>query len=155
MSVVDHTRFAIERDFAATPARVFRGWSDLALKKRWTDCHPDLAERTHTLDFRPGGGETVEMRFPAGSVCVVRFHYFDIVPDRRIVYGYSMETDGRTSSVSLVTVEFEPTPAGTRMVFTEQAALLDGAQDIEERVEGTREGFDRLALAIEAMPRRH
>ena len=152
MSAVAHTQFVIERDFLATPARVFRGWSELASKQRWTDCHPDLAERTHTLDFRAGGSETVTMRFPDGGVCVVRFHYFDIVPDRRIVYGYAMERDGRAGSVSLVTVEFEPTAAGTRMVFTEQAALLDEGQDLAERIDGTREGFERLAREIEPAP---
>ncbi len=149
MNAVAHTHFVIERDFLAAPARVFRGWSDLAQKQRWTDCHPDLVERTHTQDFRPGGSETVTMRFPQGGVCIVRFHYFDIVPDRRIVYGYTMETDGRAGSVSLVTVEFEPTPAGTRMVFTEQVALLEDGLDLAERIEGTREGFDRLAREIE------
>lgn len=150
MNAAAHTSFVIERDFPVPPARVFRGWSELALKQRWTDCHPGLAERTHTLDFRPGGSETVTMRFPAGGVCMVRFHYFDIVPDRRIVYGYAMEMDGRPGSVSLVTVEFEPVSTGTRMVFTEQAALLDGGTDLEERIEGTREGFDRLAVELQS-----
>ena len=152
MNAAAHASFVIERDFLAPPARVFRGWSELASKQRWTDCHPDLAERTHTLDFRAGGSETVTMRFPDGGVCAVRFHYFDIVPDRRIVYGYAMEMHGRAGSVSLVTVEFAPTPAGTRMVFTEQAALLEEGQDLAERIEGTREGFDRLAREVEPRP---
>jgi uncharacterized protein YndB with AHSA1/START domain len=152
MNAATHASFVIERDFLAAPSRVFRAWSDLAQKQRWTDCQPGLLERRHTQDFRPGGAEQVTMRFPEGGVCTVRFHYFDIVPDRRIVYGYSMENDGLTGSVSLVTVEFEPTPAGTRMRFTEQAALLEEGQDLAERIEGTREGFDRLAREVEPAP---
>jgi len=52
-------------------------------------------------------------------------------------------------SVSLVTVEFTATDAGTRMVYTEQVAYLDGHQDLEQRIHGTGEGLDRLRLAVE------
>lgn len=148
MNPVAHTSFVIEREFAAPPARVFRGWSTLELKRRWTDCHPDVATRTHTMDFRVGGDEQVEMRFPDGRGSAARFHYFDIVPDRRIVYGYDLAMDGRRVSVSLVTIAFEPFDAGTRMRYTEQVALLDGAADLAERIEGTHEGLDRLARLL-------
>jgi uncharacterized protein YndB with AHSA1/START domain len=142
---VAHTSFMIERDFAAPPARVFRAWSNPELRKRWTDCHPETASRTHTLDFRTGGEERVEMRLAGGGGSSARFHYFDIVPDERIVYGYELEADGRRLSVSLVTVVLQPSPDGTRMSYTEQVVLLDPAAGIAERIEGTHEGFERLA----------
>ena len=39
---------------------------------------------------------------------------------------------------------FEPADIGTRMVFTEQIAFLDGHLSLEERIHGTRELFDLL-----------
>jgi uncharacterized protein YndB with AHSA1/START domain len=52
--------------------------------------------------------------------------YRDIVRDRRIVYTYDMFVDGIRISVSVATAEFAPKGDGTRPVFTEQGAFLDG-----------------------------
>lgn len=145
---VAHTSFVIEREFTAPPARVFRAWSTPELRSRWTDCHPGVVSRTHALDFRPGGEERVDMRLPGGGTSMARFHYFDIVPGERIVYGYELESDGRRLSVSLVTVVFAPSPVGTKMTYIEQLALLEGGADVAERIEGTHEGFDRLGRLI-------
>ena len=49
---VTHATFVLERRYAASPARVFKAWSDLTGKKRWFSCHEGA---THELDFRAGG----------------------------------------------------------------------------------------------------
>ena len=49
-----------------------------------------------------------------------------------------MHLDDTRISVSLATVELKPARAGTRLIFTEQAAFLDGYNDLAEREEGTR-----------------
>lgn len=144
-----HTTFVIERAFAAPPAAVFRAWSDPEAKKRWTDCHPDSWTRSHSLDFRIGGLEVNSAFDEQGVGHHYQALYLDIVQDERIVYAYDIVTAGTRVSVSLVTVEFKPSGAGARMVFTEQAVFLDGAPGLEERIEGTGEGFDRLALEVE------
>jgi len=66
------------------------------------------------------------------------------VPDQRIIYVYDMHIDQTRISVSLATVEFRPAGAGTQLIFTEQATLLDGYDNPVEREEGTRVGLDRL-----------
>jgi uncharacterized protein YndB with AHSA1/START domain len=80
----------------------------------------------------------------------VQKQFFDIVPNARIVFGYDIALDARRLSVSLVTVQFEPSKAGTRMLVTEYVAYLDGHQDLEERIRGTSEGFDRLELELQS-----
>jgi hypothetical protein len=45
-------------------------------------------------------------------------------------------------------VQFEPKRDGTRMLMTEYIAYLDGHEDIDERIRGTNEGLDRLALVL-------
>ena len=57
-------------------------------------------------------------------------------------------------SVSLATIEFRREGAGTRLLFTEQAAFLDGHDKPDWREQGTGIGFDRLAdyLALEQAP---
>lgn len=144
-----HTSFVIERDFAAPPEAVFRAWADPEAKRAWSDCHADHTAK-YRLDFRPLGRETHRVVHPVHGVQLVEKVFFDILQDRRIVFAYDISLNGRRLSVSLVTVEFEAMPAGTRMVYTEQLAYLDGHQDLSERVRGTGEGLDRLRLAVEA-----
>ncbi|WOB09512.1 SRPBCC family protein [Piscinibacter gummiphilus] len=139
-----HTDFILEREFAATPEAVFRAWADPEVKRAWSDCH---AEHTtaYSLDFRPLGREHHEVAYPDGRVQVIDKVFFDITEPRRIVFAYDIGVDGRRLSVSLVTVEFSPVQRGTRMVYTEQLAYLDGHEDRAQRLRGTEEGLDRLA----------
>jgi uncharacterized protein YndB with AHSA1/START domain len=143
-----HTSFAIEREFAAPPERVFAAWADPEAREAWLDCH---AEHTieHRHDFRPQGREVHRVRYPDGNEQCVQRTYFDIVADRRIVFAYDIAIDGRRLSVSLVTVDFMRSRAGTRMLYTEQLAYLDGHEDRAQRMQGTAEGLDRLALFLQ------
>lgn len=74
--------------------------------------------------------------------------YQDIVPDERIVYTYEMHLDDVRISVSLATVEFRPAEAGTRLVYTEQGAFLDGLDAPAQREQGTGSLFDALAAEL-------
>ena len=48
-----------------------------------------------------------------------------------------------------------PAPlAGTRLIFTEQAAFLDGYNDLAVREEGTRAGRDNLDAELKREPAR-
>jgi uncharacterized protein YndB with AHSA1/START domain len=70
------------------------------------------------------------------------------VPDRRIVYAYAMHRDDVKISVSLATVEFVPSGAGTTQVVTEQGAFLDGYDDAGSREHGTGGLLDKLEAAL-------
>ncbi len=140
---VAHATFAIDRTYDASPARVFNAWADPAAKIRWFG-PSELAKGGHELDFRVGGGERLSVAAPDGSTYVFDSRYQDIVPDRRIVYAYEMHHDEKRISVSLATVELEPDGAGTRLIFTEQGAFLDGLDTPTEREHGTGILLDRL-----------
>ena len=71
--------------------------------------------------------------------------YQDIVPAQRIVYTYDMLLQETRISVSLATVEFTPVgDNGTRLVFTEQGAFLDGHETPTRRAEGMGSLLDAL-----------
>jgi uncharacterized protein YndB with AHSA1/START domain len=144
-----HTSFAIERVYEASPAAVFHAWADPDAKRQWSDCHTDNTTE-YSLDFRPLGRETHRVNSPEHGMQLVEKVFFDIVPDRRIVFAYDISLNARRLSVSLVTVEFDPVPGGTRMVYTEQVVYLDGHEDLAQRIHGTGEGLDRLRLLVEA-----
>lgn len=146
---VTHATFVIERSYDAAPARVFAAFANPGQKARWTSCHEDWETVESAFDFRVGGREINRVRPAGGPVQSVVSLYHDIVPNRRIVYSYEMRTDDTPISVSLATVEFEPAGAGTRLVFTEQSAFLDGHHDPAMREEGTGFGLDRLAAVLQ------
>ena len=54
----------------------------------------------------------------------------------------------------MATVELKPAGAGTRLIFTEQAAFLDGYNDLAGREEGTRAGLDNLDAELKREPAR-
>ncbi|MCP3141861.1 SRPBCC family protein [Pyxidicoccus xibeiensis] len=145
---VTHATFVIERTYAASPARVFAAWSRKDAKARWFACHDEWKPSLHELDFRVGGRERLHTGPRGGTVHAFDSLYQDIVPDQRIVYTYDMHLDDVRISVSLATVELIPEGTGTRLVFTEQGAFLDGHTTVEEREEGTRVGLDNLDRAL-------
>ena len=146
---VNHRTFVIERDLPGSPTHAFRFWSDIALKRQWTSCHPDWLVLEDQLDFTAGGYERTRWQRPDGVELAMLAHYLEIHPSQRIIYAYRMLIDGRPISSSLVTVELTAAGSKTRMTYTEQAvfgAIADG--DIREN--GTGAGFDRLVDVLAA-----
>jgi uncharacterized protein YndB with AHSA1/START domain len=146
---VTHATFALERTYPAPPARVFAAWADPADKRRWFMGPEEWGPAEHELDFRVGGREVTRGGPPGGPVHRYEARYYDIVPDERIVHAYEMHLDGTRISVSLATVELTPDGAGTRLIYTEQGAFLDGYDDPAERERGTAELFDALGKELQ------
>lgn len=144
-----HTTFVLERVYDASPARVFNAWADPAAKGAWFAGPDEWVTIERAFDFRVGGSERAYSGPPGGTVHKFDCRYYDIVPDERIVYCYDLHLDARRISVSLTTVEFKPEDSGTRLIFTEQAAFLDGYDDAGRREQGSRGLLDKLGAALE------
>lgn len=137
---VTHATFVVDRTYDASPARVFAAWSQPDVKARWFGG----SWGEYELDFRIGGREFSRGGPQGGPVYTFEARYQDIVPDKRIVYAYDMHLDEARISVSLATVELKPSGEGTRLIFTEQGAFLDGLDTPEQREQGTGGLFDAL-----------
>ena len=142
-----HVTFTIERTCPASPAQVFAAFVDPRVKARWQDSPETAAVDDSTdyleFDFRVGGHE----RFTFAMHDVTYSYdaeYFDIVPDERIAYSYTMHADGRPDSLSNVTIEFARDGTGTALTYTEQGVFLDCIDDPTEREHGTAELLDNL-----------
>jgi uncharacterized protein YndB with AHSA1/START domain len=149
---VQHGTFTIERDFAQAPARVFAAWADPKAKAKWFGGPPGVwQELERRMDFRVGGTERARGRFVAtGRVSDFQAYYQDIVPDRRIVYSYTMHVDEKKISVSLATIELVPAGKGTKLILTEQGAFLDGYDDAGSRERGTGSLIAALEKSLES-----
>jgi uncharacterized protein YndB with AHSA1/START domain len=149
MTTTHHTTFTIERQYPATPQRVFDAWANPNSKQSWFACHDDWRSENYELDFRPGGHERVDS-YPPNDPVAHRYvaQYYDIVPNERIVYAYEMYLGETRISVSLATVEFAEAGDGMTMKFTEQLVMLDEYYDPQGRIEGTEAGLDNLGRVL-------
>jgi uncharacterized protein YndB with AHSA1/START domain len=145
-----HGSFVVERSYAASPKRVFEALTTREAKSRWF-VGPEDHEAVVPLemDIRVGGRERIAGGPRGGPVHRYEALYQDIVPNERLVYTYEMYADDRRTSVSLGTMELSPDGPGTRLVYTEQAAFLDGLDTIEAREHGTRDLLDALGRIVD------
>ena len=145
---VTHATFVIERNFDAPVERVYAAFSDPAAKAKWFGGPDDWNKSDHEFDFQVGGRERLSGGPPGGTVHHYSSLLWDIVPNERIVSTYEMHMDEVRISVSLATLELKPDGSGTRLVYTEQGAFLDGWDYAGQREEGTRGLFDQLEAAL-------
>ena len=139
-----HATFVIERDYDASPRRVFAAWANVNAKGQWFGPGGD---QEHELDFREGGREHFQA-MAGGAIYAYDARYEDIVADERFVYTYEMRRDGVRMSVSVTTVELLPDGDGTHLRYTEQGVFLDGEDTPEQREHGTKELLDKLAETL-------
>jgi uncharacterized protein YndB with AHSA1/START domain len=149
---IEHATFVVERTYAAPPQRVFNAWADPTAKARWF-AGSDEERGDYELDFRVGGRETSRGSASDGQVYTYEARYQDIVPDQRIVYAYDMYRDATRISVSLATVELKAEEVGTRLIYTEQGAFLDGEDKPQFREQGTGSLLDALGSELQHQQR--
>ncbi len=144
-----HDTFVIDRTFSFARELVFAAWASPEAKARWFAGGNGWEERSRELDFRVGGHERVRGRKRDGRISTFNAHYYDIVPNERIVYAYEMYLDDARISVSVATVEFKEHQQGSLLVITEQGVFLDEFDDARGREHGTRILIDQLELALQ------
>ena len=126
---VTHATFVLERRYPVPRAKVFHAWSDPGAKKRWFVGPDEWGRSRFELDFRIGGREVNAGGPPGGPVHIFNAVYQDIVKDERIVYAYDMHLDETPDLGVAGNDRVPPDGDGTRLVFTEQGAFLDGYDD--------------------------
>ena len=135
-----HSTFTIERSYPHSPERVFAAFADPEKKRRWFAPDEQVTVQKFELDFRVGGREHLEFKMgpsaPISGVITNNGTIADLVPNKRFVSAYTMALDGRTFSVSLVTIEVLPSAAGTDLICTHQGTFLEGSDGPEGRKHG-------------------
>jgi uncharacterized protein YndB with AHSA1/START domain len=146
-----HGTIRLERRYKATAARVFAAWAEPKARAKW-DVPGRWVIAEQTFDFREGGHELKRFGPKDDPRLVADTLYLDIVPQRRIVFSYSMTSRGTPISVSLTTVEISPAPSSggrnTHLLLTEQVAFLDGNDNAVNREEGLASMLDKIGETL-------
>ena len=146
---IKHGSFVLERKLDHDPTIVYRAWTDRAKKAAWFTGPPDKwTEQIRDMDVRVGGRDRLVGKFSDGSESRFEAEYYDVVPERRLVYIYDMYFQGKKISVTLATIEFVAAGRGTKLIVSEQSAFLDGFEDAGSRERGTRTLLDNLVKAL-------
>jgi uncharacterized protein YndB with AHSA1/START domain len=142
-----HGTIRLERRYKATATRVFAAWAEPKARAKW-DVPGRWVIAEQTFDFREGGREVKRFGPQGDPRLVADTLYLDIVPQRRIVFSYSMTSRGTPISVSLTTIELSADGKGTHLLLTEQIVFLDGNDNAANREEGLASMLDKIGETL-------
>lgn len=135
----------VRRDFDATPAQVFRAWTEPELVARWLG---PRAMRMEVLEYdaRPGGSYRYVHRDGEGGEFRFRGVFHTVEKDALIISTF--EWEGAPHEVSLDTVRFEDLGGGRTRIH--QRGVFPSVEALEQAIahgmeHGITEGMDRLA----------
>ena len=137
------TTLRLERLIPAPPELLFGLWTEPAELVRWWA--PEGYEiSVDVLDLSPGGRWRTVLRRSDGNMLAISGVYRAIEPPRRLVFSWAWEDErGARGHETEVTVSFEPTQGGTRLVLLHQRFESRQARDGHDA--GWSASFDRLA----------
>jgi uncharacterized protein YndB with AHSA1/START domain len=141
-----HGTIRLERRYKASRARVFAAWAEPKARAKW-DVPGRWVIAEQTFDFREGGREVKRFGPKDDPRLVADTLYLDIVPQRRIVFSYSMTNRG-----TLISVELAAAPSSgekdTHLLLTEQVVFLDGNDNAANREEGLASMLDKIGETL-------
>ena len=141
---VEHRMIEVSHRYRHPRDRVFAAWADAEIKRQWFALEFRDGDEWR-MEFRVGGSEAYRSSPGAERRVTYDATYHDIVAGERIILTTEVAIDGRPSSVTVNTAQFETTPAGTLITVVEQATFLDGLETADGRVVGITRQLDNLA----------
>jgi uncharacterized protein YndB with AHSA1/START domain len=117
---------SLHRVVRASPARVFRAWTEADELRRWFAAAEGYTTPVAEVDLRVGGRYRMGMRAPNGELSVATGVYEEIVPPARLVLTWRWEHEGPALPTTRLTLEFRPHPDGTELVLV-QVGFIDVA----------------------------
>jgi uncharacterized protein YndB with AHSA1/START domain len=142
-----HATIVLERDYEATPSRVFAEFANPTSRSRWSA--PSGDELIYDeASFKVGGRDV----FRCGPKGAPKFRgettYHLIVPGRCVVSSEVVEAGGELLAVSLNTFELEEAAGGTKLKLTVQIVTSVGEGMVKGFESGNRSALEGLATHL-------
>jgi len=134
----------LTRLIPASPAALYRAWTEPDLLKRWFAPKPFIVSHAET-DLRPGGATRIIMQGPDGAEFPNAGVYLELVENARIVftdaYVRAWEPSAKPFFTGIIT--FEPEGEATR--YTARALHWSAEDRASHEAMGFHEGWGRCA----------
>lgn len=141
----------LSRQIDASPAQLFRAWTEPALLKQWFTPHPWTVARAET-DPRVGGASLITMRSPAGEEFPNRGVYLEVVKDRRLVFTDAYTAAWEPAEKPFMTVILSFESVGDKTLYTARVRHWSVADRQAHEKMGFHEGWgkatDQLAELV-------
>ena len=138
---------ALQRHYPVAPEKVWRAWTDAEAVKRWWGPGPGEPVSLAELDVRVGGRFRIVFGGPDGKMHECAGVYQEVVPNRKLVFTWHWP-NSTPERISVVTIEFHGSPAGTDLVFKHEQLFDEKARDDHKR--GWSASLDKLADFLKA-----
>ncbi len=131
-SVPGDDPIVVEGYFAASPARVFRAWTDPDIVMKWFGQAPNSLHSA-TIDLRPGGAWRFLKSDDGGKSVGFEGQYRDIQPGERLVFSWAhvvahANGEREATPYSQVEVSFTPRGSGTFVRLVHSAVRSEDAR---------------------------
>ena len=154
-AVIERNRIALpdlamERFVGASPAAVFRAWTDPAQVAAWWGPH-GFANHLCAVDAVPGGHYTIHMKGPEGQEFPSQGVFLEVVPNKKLVFtdAYTRAWEPSAKPFMTATVTFED--QGGRTKYTARA-LHWSVEDMKTHEKmGFHEGWNLCADQLEKL----
>ena len=146
----DQPTIAMEREFDAPPAALFRAFTEAEAFARWYG--PDgFSITVIAMDFRVGGLLRFTMHGPDGTDYSNRMQYREIVPNQRLAYRHGSDIDDDPNAFEVVN-EFVALGAGRTLLKRLSTFVSIEARDAVMKfgaVELGKQTIEKLAVYLE------
>jgi uncharacterized protein YndB with AHSA1/START domain len=141
----------IARRLKATPAALFRCWTDPKLIPEWFCPKPWRAE-VHSMDVRPGGATRMTFHGPDGEAFPNNGVYLEVVPGKKLVFTDAYDADWVPNPNMMFTgvLTFEDAGNGETLYVARALHWADEAAKRHEEM-GFHQGWGIVAEQLEAM----
>ena len=138
-----HATLVFEREIPAKVAEVFSAYADAGIRAKWSAPSNDTIIYDHE-EFHEGGHDNFRCGPKANPNIHGTTHYWEIIPNRRIVSSEVLRTEGMRLAVSLNTTEFAEYGSATILKCTVQIVSFIGHDMIRGYEDGNKGALEAL-----------
>jgi len=139
----NHATLVFERKIQAPVTDVFAAYANARARAQWSAPAGDIIVFDQD-EFREGGQDQFRCGPEANPSIVGTTHYFEIVPEERIVSAETLVLDGTRLAISLITTEFDDCGESTSLKSMVQLLSLVGQDMVAGYQHGNNAALDGL-----------
>ena len=140
--------FGVRRRIRASRSFLFKAWTDPVRFVRWFGPKAWAVERCE-IDVRPGGSWRAWLKRSDGASVCVGGVYTDVEPDRRIVFTWDNDAQGRPSNtLSIVTVELLDCMDGVEVCVTHRELTSGQSVDMDVGSNSTLDSLEEYVMTV-------